>query len=274
MNKRNLKIVLAIVVLLAVSFFWGDFSLFSNKDKVPEVDEDIAIQKTEESFIDEEKLEDGKLEDKKDESFVDSSEISDSEKLEKDKSVAKDLVESEKEEKEDIKKEKEAVKDKDEKKEPVKEESKVTAKTSIAPTSVKKETVSLTVSAKTLLNNMDKLDKNKHGQVPKNGIIFSQEVPVYSGDTVFDILSRSMKEEGIHLEASFTPMYKTNYIEGINNLYEFDAGELSGWMYKVNGSFPNYGASEIKVNPGDTIVWLYTCDLGEDIGGRNIIGGN
>ena len=63
-------------------------------------------------------------------------------------------------------------------------------------------------------------------------------------------------------------MYNSAYIEGINNLYEFDCGELSGWMYKVNGWFPNYGCSACKVENGDDIVWCYTCKgFGKDVGG-------
>ncbi len=38
-------------------------------------------------------------------------------------------------------------------------------------------------------------------------------------------------------------MYNSYYVEGIGNLYEFDCGKESGWMYKVNGRFPNYGCS-------------------------------
>ena len=60
--------------------------------------------------------------------------------------------------------------------------------------------------------------------------------------------------------------YSGGYIEGINYLYEYDAGSLSGWMYKVNGLFPNYGCSKYEVKPGDAIVWMYTCDLGRDVG--------
>ena len=67
-----------------------------------------------------------------------------------------------------------------------------------------------------------------------------------------------------------TPIYNSAYIEGINNLYEFDAGELSGWMYCVNGEFPNYGSSGYKVKPGDKIEWHYSCDLGRDVGGRTV----
>ena len=61
-------------------------------------------------------------------------------------------------------------------------------------------------------------------------------------------------------------MYNSHYIEGINNLYEFDCGELSGWMYSVNGWYPNYGCSRYQVQDGDVIEWHYTCDLGEDLG--------
>ena len=57
------------------------------------------------------------------------------------------------------------------------------------------------------------------------------------------------------------------YIEGINNLYEFDVGNTSGWMYKVNGWFPNYGCSRYQLQNGDVIEWVYTCDLGDDVGG-------
>lgn len=46
---------------------------------------------------------------------------------------------------------------------------------------------------------------------------------------MFDVLLREMKKNKIHMEFSMTPIYNSNYIEGINNLYEFDAGELQ-WM--------------------------------------------
>ena len=63
-------------------------------------------------------------------------------------------------------------------------------------------------------------------------------------------------------------MYDSYYIEGINNLYEFDCGSESGWMYKVNGWFPNYGCSAYPLKDGDVIVWCYTCNgLGADVGG-------
>ena len=69
--------------------------------------------------------------------------------------------------------------------------------------------------------------------------------------------------------ASFT-LYDSYYIEGIGHLYEFDCGFESGWMYKVNGTFPNYGCSAYELQGGEDIVWCYTCvGLGTDVGGTN-----
>ncbi len=60
-----------------------------------------------------------------------------------------------------------------------------------------------------------------------------------------------------------TPVYGSVYIEGIGNLYEFDAGPLSGWRYSVNGWYPNYGCSLYPLSPGDRVEWVYALDPGE-----------
>ena len=125
----------------------------------------------------------------------------------------------------------------------------------------------LSITCETILNNMDLLDEAKHELVPDDSVIFPlQEVIAYEGESVFDVLLREVQNAGIHMEFEFTPMYNSAYIEGINNLYEFDVGELSGWMYKVNEWFPNYGCSRYQVKEGDVIEWVYTCDLGRDVG--------
>lgn len=64
------------------------------------------------------------------------------------------------------------------------------------------------------------------------------------------------------MEYKYTPVYGSYYVEGINHLYEFDCGKESGWTYKVNGWYPNYGSSEYSLKNGDSIVWYYTCDGG------------
>lgn len=123
------------------------------------------------------------------------------------------------------------------------------------------------IDCKTILDNKDKLNKEKESVMPGDGIIMKAEkVVFYEGESVFDVLLRETKKRNIQMEYEATPMYNSNYIEGIHNLYEFDCGELSGWMYKVNGWYPNYGCSRYMLKSGDVVNWRYTCDLGKDVG--------
>lgn len=125
----------------------------------------------------------------------------------------------------------------------------------------------ISISCAALLDNMDVLPKEKHEFVPTDGLILApSEVEFEQGESVHDILKRVCKATGIHLESTYTPGYDSAYVEGINQLYEFDGGELSGWMFKVNGWFPNYGVSNYEVSDGDVIEFVYTCDLGKDVG--------
>lgn len=156
---------------------------------------------------------------------------------------------------------------KEEKKEPAAAAEK-TAETAPQPKKEAKEQCFLSVQCKTILDNMEKLDPEKKELVPKNGVIYEEKkVSFDEGESVFDLLKREMQSNKIHMEFSFTPMYNSAYIEGIANLYEFDCGELSGWMYRVNGEYPNFGCSLYTLKPGDRVEWIYTCDLGRDIGG-------
>ena len=52
------------------------------------------------------------------------------------------------------------------------------------------------------------------------------------------------------------------YIAGINYLYEFDLGELSGWTYRVNGTSPSVGCGSYHPADGDTVEWIYTDGAG------------
>ena len=137
----------------------------------------------------------------------------------------------------------------------------------------KKETCTIMIECSTILQNMDELTPGKEEVVPEDGIILPvTEVEFSKGESVFDVLQRVCRENKIHMESSFTPLYNSAYIEGINNLYEFDCGSLSGWMYSVNGWYPNYGCSRYELEKGDVIEWHYTCDLGYDVGGGYAVG--
>ncbi len=135
-------------------------------------------------------------------------------------------------------------------------------------------TCTFSIECSTILNNLDMLDPDKLEMVPSGGVILSKTtVTFYEGESVFDVLQRVCKEKGIHMEAEWTPIYNSAYIEGIHNLYEFDCGALSGWMYKVNGWYPNYGSSRYQLKDGDVVEWRFTCDLGNDVGGGYAVGG-
>lgn len=135
-----------------------------------------------------------------------------------------------------------------------------------------KNICTITILCDTILDNMDNLDDGKEAYVPANGtILAASSVEFEEGETVFDVLTRVCEYAGIQIEYSWTAIYDSYYIEGINHLYEFDCGNESGWMYKVNGWFPNYGCSSYYLENGDNIVWCYTCNgLGADVGGTRL----
>lgn len=99
----------------------------------------------------------------------------------------------------------------------------------------------------------------------ETGIILkSTKVAFKAGDTVLDILKNETKRNRIQME--YRGGGGTAYIEGINNLYEFDKGPKSGWMYSINDVFMKKGSGLAEVKQGDKIEWVYTLDLGKDIG--------
>lgn len=128
-------------------------------------------------------------------------------------------------------------------------------------------TCTISIECSSILDNWDDLKSSKAEFVPSDGwILYPSEISFTPGDTVFDVLKSACSQAGIQMSSRYTPLYGSYYIEGINQLYEFDCGQNSGWMYSVNGWFPNYGCSEYTVSDGATIEWKYTCNLGSDVG--------
>lgn len=58
-----------------------------------------------------------------------------------------------------------------------------------------------------------------------------------------------------------------------HSLGEFDFANGSGWMFSVNGDYPNYGFSDAYFLDGDVIRIRFTLHYGKDIGGFNGMGG-
>lgn len=118
------------------------------------------------------------------------------------------------------------------------------------------ETVMISIECSTINNNLDKLKPGYLPFIPSNGIILSTKtMEIEDGDTVLSVLKKS----GVKLVES------AGFVSSIENIDVSICGNLSGWMYSVNGEFINVSASSKKVENGDIIKWMYTCDNGRDL---------
>ena len=134
-----------------------------------------------------------------------------------------------------------------------------------------KLTCTLEIRCDTLLGSLDKLSEGKAALVPEDGTLLPvTEVEFTGGNSVFDVFRQTLKSQKIHFEYVDASAYDSVYIEGIGNLYEFDCGPQSGWMYSVNGTYPGLGCSGYTLADGDVIVFSYTLDLGADLGAEKI----
>lgn len=96
--------------------------------------------------------------------------------------------------------------------------------------------------------------------VPKDGVILETvTLEIEKGDTVYDVLAEATRKHKIHMETSGAG--ELVYIEGIAYLYELQYGDLSGWLYSVNGESASVGCGSFEVSDGDTILWEYTLEL-------------
>ena len=100
--------------------------------------------------------------------------------------------------------------------------------------------------------------------IPADGVVLGAcEFDIAEGDTVYSILTEAARMYGIHIDNSGSE--NMAYISGIANIYEFDFGELSGWMYFVNGEKASVGCSEYVLADGDRIEWIYSREMGKDL---------
>ena len=95
--------------------------------------------------------------------------------------------------------------------------------------------------------------------------IDSVSVTVSNNATVLDVIKAALGDKyTIENESG-------NYIQSITPkdgkaLGEFTNGNLSGWMYTLNGVHPNLGVAQQYLNGGDVIVFHYTDDYTRESG--------
>ena len=97
--------------------------------------------------------------------------------------------------------------------------------------------------------------------VSDGGVILKEtNFSISDGDSVYDVLIEAARRYSIMIENDGTE--DMAYISGINNIYEFDFGDLSGWTFYVNGKQSTVGCSQYFLSDGDVIEWKYTLTLG------------
>jgi len=120
-------------------------------------------------------------------------------------------------------------------------------------------TVTLTIRCDSI-KDLEKVNE----YVPDDGVVLdTTKFALNDGDTVYDALLAAIRAN--HIPMDNRGAQGSAYIAGLNFLYEYDYGELSGWMYRVNGVFPDVGCQSYYVSDGDEIEWLYTTNIGKDL---------
>lgn len=125
-----------------------------------------------------------------------------------------------------------------------------TTKSNVKPTAVEEK-----ISASFELDGIDKMtiEKTYYRDLPETA-------------TAFDVFEKALNENG------YTYKAKGSYVQSItdkagNTLAELDEGPNSGWMFKVNGKFPDKSMSAYGLSDGDCVTIYYTKDYTkEDFG--------
>ena len=80
-----------------------------------------------------------------------------------------------------------------------------------------------------------------------------------TGATVYHAFTKACDNNGITYVGA-EKGYVSSITKSGKTLSEFDKGQNSGWMYKVNGILPEVGLTTYSIKDGDNIVWFYTND--------------
>lgn len=110
------------------------------------------------------------------------------------------------------------------------------------------------------------LGDEKHGEPEDSGDIHTKskgnletwipktKITLDKGSFVIDAVKKALGISGI----PYTN--EGDYISEIKGLSEFDNGSLSGWMYLLNGKYPDKGIDSQKLSDKDIIIFHYTDD--------------
>jgi hypothetical protein len=135
-------------------------------------------------------------------------------------------------------------------------------KDDIAPVAEEANSNEMAVNKATTNDSNEKQTVNISIVGDRGTILSSTKVEIKEGNTVLDVTLSILKQKGIPI--SVRGSGSSAYVEGIDNLFEFDHGPLSGWTAKRNDTILDQSSDAIQVKNGDTIQWIYTSNDKED----------
>ncbi|MGN0701153.1 MAG: DUF4430 domain-containing protein [Oscillospiraceae bacterium] len=127
--------------------------------------------------------------------------------------------------------------------------------------------VTLSVSCENALSNLDMIDEQitPLSAIPQDGVIIGDcTVSLETGETAFDALVYAAREKRIRVD--YRSSVYGEYISGIGGVSEFGFGDMSGWIYRVNGEMPEVSAGAFALSDGDEVEFIYTCRYGDTAG--------
>ncbi|WP_283679204.1 DUF4430 domain-containing protein [Lentilactobacillus sp. Marseille-Q4993] len=109
----------------------------------------------------------------------------------------------------------------------------------------------------------DSVKVDVYGPISKgNKLLTSGYVKANKGDTAFTVSQRLFNQNGVKID--YTGSGSTVYVSMIAGYREMQLGSMSGWLYRVNGTFPDVSCGTYSVKTGDTVEWMYTENMGQD----------
>lgn len=121
-------------------------------------------------------------------------------------------------------------------------------------------TCTIAIECTSVLGRLNDLSPSAAASIPANGVLLAQStLSIPDGATAFDVLKDACSQAGINLNYSGGAFGAAVYVRTIGGLTEFDCGPQSGWIYSINGQTPFTSSSNYKINPGDSVLWFYSC---------------
>ncbi len=90
------------------------------------------------------------------------------------------------------------------------------------------------------------------------------EVVVKNDATVYHAFTSGLAATADMSENGAADGYVKSITKGSTTLAEFDKGQNSGWLYKVNNVLPKAPLTSYHLSDGDDILWYYTVDYKQD----------